>query len=247
MGLLEEVGKVRYYHPLKPTLLAYKLLEEGGWDPYLEDMGTLWLLHWQIISNQSRGLVWFLIFTSYLESEFNKKRLFSFVSRQFDHLGVHTTPNTIEREIDCCLRTYVPARAIRGTISEDNLDCPLAELDLVRYFPDDGSYHFNIGPKISLPSALFGYALLNFLPRLTQTRRTVAIEECVYQPGSPGQAFKLDENSVVEHLDWLEKNTNEKLRIQETAGLRQIYISDELSENWDTYAIQLLENYYAQQ
>lgn len=31
---------------LQPTPLGERLLSDGGWDPYLEDTATLWLLHW---------------------------------------------------------------------------------------------------------------------------------------------------------------------------------------------------------
>ena len=244
IGLLEEAGRVGMAHALQPTPLASSLLTERGWDPYLEDAGTLWLLHWQTVSNRERALVWFLTFSTYLEEEFNKKRLTAFITKQFEHLGVRTTSGTIEREVDCCLRTYVPAKAIQGAISEDSLDCPLGELDMVRFFAEDGSYHFNVGPKISLPGAVFGYALLNYLPRLSRNRRTVAVEECVYQPGSPGQVFKLDENSVVEYLEWLELATQGALRLQETAGMRQVYLRDNLEADWQSQATRLLEWYY---
>ena len=244
VGLLEEVGRVRKAHTLQPTPLASRLLVDGGWDPYLEDVGSLWLLHWQVVSNQERALVWYLTFSTYLEAEFNKKRLTAYIMKQFEHLGVRTTSGTIEREVDCCLRTYVPARAIQGAISEDRLDCPLGELDLIRFFPEDGSYHFNVGPKISLPNDVFGYALLSYLPRLARSRRTVALEECVYQPGSPGQVFKLDENSVTEYLEWLELATQGALRLHETAGLRQIYLSEKLGTDWQSQATLLLERYY---
>jgi hypothetical protein len=244
LGLLEEAGKVGMAHSLRPTKFANHLLADGGWDPYLEDVGTLWLLHWKMVSNRQRALVWYLTFSHYLEVEFNKKRLTAFIAKQFEHLGVHTTIGTIEREVDCCLRTYVTAKAIQGVISEDSLDCPLGELGLLRFFPEVGSYYFNIGPKVSLSPTIFGYALLNYLPGLTQNRRTVTVEECVYQPGSPGQAFKLDENSVVEYLEQLEMTTRGALRLQETAGLRQIYLDDDLVLNWSSQADQLLTSYY---
>lgn len=244
MNLLEPARKVGASHALRPSTIASNLLMDNGWDPYLEDIGTLWLLHWQLVSNQKRALVWFLTFSLYLESEFNKKRLTSFIAKQFDLLGVRTTVRTIEREVDCFLRTYIPARSIKGVISEDSLDCPLGELELLRYFPESGSYHFNVGPKITLPSKIFGFALMNFLPRLTQNRRTVAVEECVYQPGSPGQVFKLDENSVIDYLEGLEFSSQGTIRIQETAGLRQIYLTEEQEINWQANALQMLEQYY---
>src|SRR5438874_559646 len=33
------------------TAFASKLLAEGGWDPYLEDEGSLWLLHYHLVKS----------------------------------------------------------------------------------------------------------------------------------------------------------------------------------------------------
>ena len=43
---------------LIPTRLGYALFGDGGWDPYLEDPGTLWLLHWLLLAPRSRLPVW---------------------------------------------------------------------------------------------------------------------------------------------------------------------------------------------
>lgn len=76
-------------------------------------------------------------------------------------------------------------------------------------------------------------------------RRTLAADECIYQAGSPGQLYRLDENSVVEHLETLSDLVGGDIRLQETAGLRQIYINTEADDFFDRAAQQLLEGYYA--
>ena len=241
--LLEESPDTKgQTRPLQPSGLAVQLLAENGWDPFLEDAGTLWLLHWQLISNITRSLVWHITFSTFLVAEFTKKQLMDYVQKQLDHLGIKTTPAMIEREVDCCLRTYVPARAKLGAITEESMDCPLAELDLLRFMADDAVYRFNVGPKTSLPVAIFGYALASYFEKIATNRRTVAVDECIYQPGSPGQAFKLDENSVVEYLELLEERYPDKFSLRDTAGLRQVYLQDSLSSK--SFGFELLKNYY---
>ena len=230
--------------PIVPSELGSKLLLRNGWDPYLEDMGSLWLLHWQLVSNRTRTLVWSIIFSSYFQAEFSKVQLTQLINKQFEQMNIRTTQGTIEREIDTFIRMYVPAGAQKNQVSEENLDCPLAELDIIQAIPEEGLYRFNIGPKSSLPAAIVGYALFYFLSGRLQTRRTMAIEEALYQHGSPGQAFKLDEDSLVDYLELLELTTAGMLRINETAGLRQIYLSDEVANNLNTWAYRLLDQYY---
>ena len=243
-GMLEVSDTVGRAVSLKPTSMAKNLLIDGGWDPYLENVGSLWLLHWMLVSNLTFGLVWHLAFSAYIESEFNKKQLANFISKQFSLHGIRTTSRTIDREVDCCMRTYIPTKTSRDLIIADTFDCPLSELELIRFFPDSASYNFNIGPKASLHPAIFGYALLSYLPKLINNRRTIVVDECIYTNGSPGQAFKLDENSVIVYLEWLEQATQGGLRLEETAGLRQVYLSDSLIENLQTQSIQILRHYY---
>ncbi len=223
---------------VRPTKLGQALLGPQGWDPYLEDTGSLWLIHWQLATNTGRGLVWHLTFSRYFDVEFSKTRLIEFLERQFEHLGIQTTRAMIEREVEVFLRTYTPAQSRKGANLEETLDCPLVDLNLLKL--SDEMYRFDIGAKPSLPAAVFGYALSEYLHTKVTSRRTVTVDECVYQPGSPGQIFKLDENSVMAYLETLETLTNGNLQLQETAGLRQVYIR-EISEEagW-----KLLRGYY---
>lgn len=243
-GMVEETDGSGLARPLRVSSLGERLLGANGWDPYLEDMGTLWLLHWQLVSNHMRGLVWTLTFSVYLSEEFTKRDLMKFITGQLDRLDVRTTEGAIEREIDCCLLTYVPSQSKLSANLEETLNCPLNELGLVRFTPEESVYRFNVGPKPTLSANLFGYSLLIYLSRFLQNRRTVAVEECVYPVGSPGQVFKLDENSVVEYLEALETQTDGRLRIQETAGLRQIYMQNTAPDMLRAEALGLLEAHY---
>lgn len=225
---------------LKPSILGTNLLADGGWDPYLEDIGSLWLLHWQLASNQERGLVWYLVFSRYYDIEFRKPIMVEYLKTQVIQRGISTTEAMIEREFDVFIHTYVPSQNRKREI-EETLNCPLVDLNLIRLTPSDSVYRFNVGAKQSLPAPIFGFALFEFLTEKITRQRTVTLDECVYSPGSPGQIFKLDENSVMTYLEDLEMLTAGSITIQETAGLRQIYLHTASSEmGWE-----LLRGYYA--
>lgn len=242
-SLIEETDMRERKRALQSTALGKELMMNGGWDPFLEDTGTLWLLHWQLAANPVRSLVWHLTFSRFYETEFTKKQLGFFIEKQLERMEITTTSSMIEREVDCFLRTYAPmARGNR--VSEESLDCPLAELDLVRFIPQDNVYRFTVGPKPTLPIAIFTYGLLQFLATITQHRRTVAVDECIYQENSPGQIFRLDENSVVDYLEALADLTEGKIRLQETAGLQQLYIHTTETHFFEQIAAKLLETYY---
>ena len=81
-GVAKEGEAVGRQRPLERTRFGRRLLDDGGWDPYLEDPGSLWLIHWQLAANTDRALVWHIAFGDYYETEFSKARLAHFVAQQ---------------------------------------------------------------------------------------------------------------------------------------------------------------------
>lgn len=246
-NIAEESASKANPKPLVPTDIGAKLLLNEGWDPYLEDTGSLWLLHWQLFSNRTRALIWSIIFSSYLQTEFSKLQLSQLVRKQLEQLNVRATQGSVEREIEVFLRMYVSSFARKDQFIDESLDCPLIELDLIRAIPEEGLYRFNYGPKPSLPAEIFGYSLFQYMAIKLETRRSMAIDEVLFQNGSPGQAFKLSEDSLLEYLVQIENKTGGLVRNSDTAGLRQLFISDEITNQLNAWSYRLLGNYYGQE
>jgi hypothetical protein len=225
---------------IAPSVLGRELLSDNGWDPYLEDIGSLWLLHWLLVANRARATTWHLSFAALHDAEFTRRRLFEFVQSHAKQAEKSVTENTLTRDISCFLRTYVPTDPTAKVPIEDTLDCPLVDLALIRELDGGQSYRFVIGAKPSLPDAVFGYALVQYWREQARNRNTLSVQECLYGVGSPGQVFKLDENSLVQYVDQLQVTTDGALDLDETAGLKQIYFRRPLN------ATVLLRDHYAQ-
>jgi hypothetical protein len=78
------------------------------------------------------------------------------------------------------------------------------------------------GPKPTLADEVFVYALADFWERQAPALSSLAFTEIAYSKGSPGNAFKLDDNSLVERLEHLDACTNGDMIYTETAGLKQV-------------------------
>lgn len=218
-GVLEETGE----GDLQPTDLGELLFSEDGLDPYLEDPATLWLLHWQISSNRARATTWFWAFSYFHEQEFTRETLTSALYKWTQTLpGKQVAENSLKRDVEVFLRTYVPSRQSRGVIAEDTLDCPLIDLGLIIQPSGGHAYHFRRGMQKHLPDGILLYAVLRFWEAFSGAE-TLAIRDLGCQPGSPGRLFKIDESSLVERLENVERQTNGALAYGETAGLRQLY------------------------
>ncbi len=218
------------------TSIGAQLLER--WDPYLEDPASLWLIHWLLVTNPARAATWWLAFSRYPRSEFTKRHLLHYVADFAAREVIRVKESTLSRDVDCFVRTYWPARASGKGLVEDGFDCPLVELGLLQPFLDGESYQFVIGPKSTLPPALVAYAILSYWDSIRPDRQTLAISDCLFGESSPGQVFKLDENSLIEYAEELHALTDGRLQLDETVGLKQIYRSAHVD------SLGILERYY---
>lgn len=222
-----------------PSPIARKLFLRPGWDSFLEDDASLWLIHWLLVSNPAVQTSWQMIFGHFHRPDFSKRELVDFVKSFVEKYAVRAKETSIARDIDCFLRTYIPVRnGAKSAIAEETFDCPLQELGLIQASPDGEFYRFTIGPKPSLPMAVFVFAFDEFFNRNKLERNTMSVQECLYGIQSPGQVFKLDENSLVEYVEAIEETTGGAIALDETAGLKQIYRRQKLD------SLQILENYY---
>jgi hypothetical protein len=209
---------------LRPSEIGRRLILEGGWDPYLEDDASLWLIHWLLISNPTIGTSWQLLFSRFHRPDFTKRELFGFITSFAERHSLTVSESVVTRDIDCLVRTYEPSHNDnKPSKAEETFDCPLLQLDLLQRSPDGDLHRFAIGPKMSLPASIFCFALAQYFDRLEGAPNTLSIQKCLYGEGSPGQVFKLDENSLIEYVEDLEQQTNGAFVLDETSGLKQIY------------------------
>ena len=124
-----------------PTRRGRALFGEGRWDPYMEDPGTLWLLHWLLLApKKSRLPVWWLAFNEFNAVEFAEADLQAAVFTLLDAVPEwhKPHPNSINKDISALLRTYAPADRKGRARIDDMLDCPLRELNLLGRSPTTG-------------------------------------------------------------------------------------------------------------
>lgn len=223
---------------LEPTEIGRRLLgQETSWDPFLEDEASLWLIHWLIVSNPVLGTTWQIVFSEFPSVEFTKQELLESLARTLKERNIVVKDVSLKRDVDCFIRTYAASQhGARHLIAEESFDCPLQELGLIHASPDGEVYRFAIGPKPTLPAAVFGFAFDQYFRTVRSSARTMTVVDCLAYPGSPGRAFKLDENSLITYLEELAELTNGSVTLDETEG--QIHCRTD----WD--GMKLLSDYY---
>lgn len=227
LGLLETApasrsGRAR---PLRPTALGRSLLlGDESWDPYLEDPGTLWLLHWRLASRPDRATTWWWVFNQHPGTIFTRVELVeALASVAARNSRSRATAALLKRDVDVFIRTYAPSRRA-GAVQDDVLDCPLAQLGLVTESRERQSCQLVRGAHDSLPVEIFAFALAEYVAHRTSQAPTLTLEDLLFADGAPGRVFCLSEQGLLRRLDGLERMTDGGVVFDETAGLKQLYL-----------------------
>ena len=78
---------------LLPTSLGDNLFGDSGWDRYMEDPGTLWLLHWLLLAPPSQLPVWWLSFNEFHAVEFTDDDLAMVITTQLEAVPMWPRPH----------------------------------------------------------------------------------------------------------------------------------------------------------
>ena len=138
---------------------------------------------------------------------------------------------TIDNHFTVFLHTYVPTRSKKGEVLEDNLDCPLVELDLIKKIGErtvtdsnrrESIYSFRTEEKPEISAELFVYCLDEFWKTQHQTESSLSLRDVCVGRGSPGQVFKLPEYVVRDRLEEFERDASPYFGFQESAAVQKV-------------------------
>jgi hypothetical protein len=202
-----------------------------GMDPYLEHPGSLWLLHWNLCSGSSlHGIktTWYWAFNYFSGVTFRRDDLVDGLMKLAEaRKWSRVSRTTVQRDVECFVRTYESRPTGDVGCVEDNLESSLAELGLIRGLK--GNFQFVRGSKRSLPDEVFIFALNSFWNQYGGAK-TLSFEAIAHEPGSPGRVFLLDEIDLSDRLLAMEELTKGAYSWSETAGLKQAFRKSSLSQ-----------------
>ncbi len=215
-----------------PTEFGREIFGKAGADPFLEDIRTLWLLHWQISTRIDEPLfAWDLLLNRWPQSEFSRSNVLPAFHRGAAAQGKKLSDVTLEQHFEVFLHSYVPTRGRKGEVLEDNLDCPLVELELIHKVGEravDGTgqrepvYGFRVREKAGITPELFVFCLDEFWKKQRSKERTVTFRDIAIGPGGPGQVLKLPEPAVRERLERIEIDSEGLFGYRESAAVQQV-------------------------
>jgi hypothetical protein len=149
------------------TFLADKLFKDGGLDPYLEDSGSLWILHYKLLNNNYSSINK-IVFDEFrknrVSSEFTINQISDFVNRKLIKINQTVSPNTLDNDIKVFLRNYVTSNSKGDKNLEDDFSSIFLSLNLISILPDvhdqgQSIYVIEYDSKINLDPLILLFAI----------------------------------------------------------------------------------------
>ena len=210
-------------------LATYLLDTDKGKDPFIEDLGTLWLLHFMLVSSEEATLYnWLFVRLQKERKIFDRQNVVSFVHRLMVEDGKQSiyNENTVKKDIGVLLQNYVLPQKSKAL---DDYSSLLIDLDLIRT-TDGKTYVINIEGKRQIPWEIFLYAIICMKGR----DNTVSYD--LLQ--DVGLMFCMNDLEVIDMCKAIESHKKNHVRYSDTAGIRQLQFIDELNSE------EILNEYY---
>lgn len=200
-----------------PSELSTRLLSDDGWDPYLEDIGSLWLLHYHLVKEKHNSIA-SIIFNELRDRtpEFNVHNYTGFITSE----KINANTKTLERDFSTFLRNY------RDKESDeiDDLSGLLSDLQLVgmtKVDPKDETdrkarkvYFIERKKRTALPAPILLYAILDSIPDQLSLSLPVLMDEV-------GKTFALDRDGMLELLQEVTKQ-HKGVTLSREAGVYEL-------------------------
>lgn len=194
---------------LEPTAFGRAIFGADGYDQYLEDVRTVWLLHWNL-STQADDPVfaWRYLLNHWPHADLSRSEVLKAFQRESEKAGLSHSEVTLAQHVDVFLHSYLPSRGT--TALEDSIDGPLVDLAFLQYVGDrqaGGSsrrepvYAFRREAKPEITPEVFEYCLHDFWQQWRPAEATLTYRDVALAPCSVGQIFKLPEEDVRTRLE----------------------------------------------
>jgi hypothetical protein len=216
-----------------PTWRARWLLDEEGADPYLEDTGSLWLLHWWLLSatSDAKCLVpsWYVMFHLAPISKVTTEEMAVMITRHVNesyNADVLPASESVNRDVDCLVKMYAldqEYNPLSPGSFEDLLMSPFRELGLLegQGRGREKTWRFTSGSRPNLPAPVLAYACLDYASQFSAGPGSISLARLANEPGAPGRAFRVREPELAKAIEPVVRG-NLHLQITESLGQRSL-------------------------
>lgn len=200
------------------------------YDPYLEKVFTLWLLHSNIAKNRAEATTWFMYFNHCDANELEKAQIEAILLREVTKYanGQSFSEKSLSNDVDVLLNMY--SKNKDKSDPEDKNVSPFVRLGLIKN--NERKYVKNHPDRKNFSEMIVLYELVQMMGN----RESMSIEEAT--DGENGLAKIYNLTSVMANDLFDKLDASGYLRVDRTAGLDMIYLSEKYIPE------RIIEKYY---
>ena len=211
----------------------YLFNDQNGKDRYIEDLATLWLLHFNLVFNKEATL-YHLLFCGYQKghTQFERDQVMTYVKLDMIEAEKQNAfnENTVKKDVAVLIQNYALPRKAQ---SNEDFSSMLIDLDLIRQNAEGKGYYFNLEGKRQVTKEIFMYALLMLKER--EGDNTISYDTI---QDEVGLAFCMRDHETIEMLKLLSKDYSKYMSYTDNAGIRMLQFTNDLDKE------QVLNDYY---
>jgi hypothetical protein len=218
-----------------PTEFGRRLFDENGYDPFLEDEASIWLLHYQLIKSGIAS-TYSLIFNEFRKEKilFDKDSYLSYLKRKNEgEKSISFNENTVSDDFVVFIKMY--QNILNNKDIEDSFSGILSEIELLKTVGKgrDEQYHIENNEQDSLPDSILLFAILDN-PNYGDS---ISLNSIEFDFNSPGSIFCLNRQGLIQKINDIVSN-NKGINYTDHAGIKEL----QFKKKPNPYSI--LDKYY---
>lgn len=219
-----------------PTEFGKLLFDnKNGYDPFLEDEASLWLLHYQLVKNGFAS-IYSIIFNEFRKEKlfFNKETFVNYVKRIGEsNPDLNFNENTISKDFIVFANLYKSDPESKDV--EDSFSGILSEIELLKTTGKGKSEQFFIenSERDNLPEAIVLYSILDN----PNYGNSISLNSLEFDLNSPGSIFALNRSGLMNKISDIVDDIKD-ITFTDQAGIKEI----QFKKKADAYTI--LDKYY---
>lgn len=220
----------------KPTEFGKRLFEdETGYDPFLEDEASLWLLHYQLVKTGYTS-IYSIIFNEFRKEKllFTKENFVNYVKRIGEsNLELNFNDNTVAK--DFIVFTNLYKNNAESKDIEDKFSGVLSELELLKTSRRGKEELFFIEnlERDNLSESVILYSILDN----SNYGNSISLNALEFDWNSPGSIFALNRSGLLSKISDITENFKD-ITFTDQAGIKELQFKNKAD------AFSILDQYY---
>jgi hypothetical protein len=219
----------------KPTEFGAKLLDNKGYDPFLEDDASLWLLHYQLIKT-GLASTYSIIFNEFRKEKlfFNKVTFVNYLKRIKEaDKTFNFNDNTVAEDFIVFVKMYQSGESSSDV--EDSFSGILSEIELLKTINPgkEEQYQIENSERDKLPRAVLLFSILEN----SSYGDSIGLNSLEYDNNSPGSIFCLNRSGLTNKISEIVRDYNQ-ITFTDHAGIKEL----QFKKKPNAYSI--LDTYY---